>query len=410
MNNWKMITIYDEFLVTDYVANGSFASLRENVQYKNSHDYAVLVRTTDNTKGWNGDYKYVDKSSYEFLKKSYLLPNDLIIANVGEPGKAFLCPDLGQPMTLGPNAILVRSLDKNKIFNKYFYYYTISKMGQDQIQKICSATTQKKFNKTSYRGLKIPLPPLSEQQRIVKILDAADSLRKKTQQVIDSYDELAQSIFLDMFGDPATNPNNWDLVEFGKHIDILTDYHANGSYEILNKNVKLKNTPDYAIMIRTTDLEKNTFEGDAIYISESAYNFLKKTKIHGGEIIINKIGSAGKVYLMPFLNKPASLGMNAFMLRFKPALNYLFIYFLLKSKYGENEIQKRVKGAVTKTIRKDAIREIPIIFPPPSLQNKFAEKIQLIEKQKELAKQSLQESEDLFQSLLQKAFNGELSN
>ena len=98
----------------------------------------------------------------------------------------------------------------------------------------------------------------------------------------------------------------------------------------------------------------------------------------GGEIIINKIGSAGNVYLMPYLNRPVSLGMNAFLLRFKPQANNIYIYYLLKSSYGEKIIKQKVKGAVTKTIRKDAIRSLRIPLPPLDLQKKFAD---IVEKQ-----------------------------
>src|SRR3989338_3859931 len=88
----------------------------------------------------------------------------------------------------------------------------------------------------------------------------------------------------------------------GELISLLTDYHANGGYETLRDNVQMSDTPDYALMVRTTDLQNGNYDNDVKYISEDAYNFLKKSQIFGGEIIINKIGSAGKPYLMPFLN------------------------------------------------------------------------------------------------------------
>jgi type I restriction enzyme S subunit len=206
----------------------------------------------------------------------------------------------------------------------------------------------------------------------------------------------------------VNNPKGWERVVFGNFITVLTDYHSNGSYETLRDHVTLKNEPDYALMVRTTDLENNNFEDGVNYIDENAYNHLDKSKVYGGEIIMNKIGSAGKVYRMPYLNRPVSLGMNAFLLRFNDSINDVFLYFLLISKYGEREIQKRVKGAVTKTIRKDAVREIPLITPPISLQNQFAERVHVIEQQKAIAQQSLEKSEALFNSLLQKAFKGEL--
>lgn len=290
------------------------------------------------------------------------------------------------------------------IDSKYLFYFCTTY----NFLKHNKATTLPSLTKNDLLKIQIPLPPLEIQEKIVAILDAADEYRQKTRALIEKYDQLAQSLFLEMFGDPVRNEKGWELVKFGEYIDILTDYHANGSYEILEKNVKLKNIKDYALMVRTTDLEKNDFVNDVIYVSETAYNFLEKSKVFGGEIIINKIGSAGKVFLMPHLNKPVTLGMNAFLLRFKAILNNTFVYFLLKSKYGEYQIQNRVKGAVTKTIRKDAIREIPIIFPPLTIQNQFAERIQIIESQKQQAQASLQKAEEMFNSLLQRAFKGEL--
>ncbi len=133
-----------------------------------------------------------------------------------------------------------------------------------------------------------------------------------------------------MFGDPVSNPKGWEKVDFGNFITVLTDYHSNGSYETLRDHVTLKNEPDYALMVRTTDLESNNFVEGVNYIDERAYNHLSKSKVYGGEIIMNKIGSAGKVYRMPKLNRPVSLGMNAFLLRFNDTINDVFLYFSLQ--------------------------------------------------------------------------------
>jgi len=168
---WVEALIDDVFYVTDYVANGSFASLRENVEYKKQKDYAVLVRLTDNTRKWNGDYVYVDKHAYDFLSKSKLFPNDIVMCNVGAPGQLFRVPDLGQPMTLGPNSILIRPLSKeilSSLIEAYFKSFT----GIIAIKSLLSATAQSKFNKTGFRSLRFPLPPLNEQKRIVAKLDA----------------------------------------------------------------------------------------------------------------------------------------------------------------------------------------------------------------------------------------------
>jgi type I restriction enzyme S subunit len=107
-------------------------------------------------------------------------------------------------------------------------------------------------------------------------------------------------------------PSDWAIDKLGNNIKVLTDYHANGSYEVLKKNVTLLDEPNYAIMIRTTNFEKNCFDSDFKYISREAYEFLKKSSVFPNDILMNKIANAGSVYLMPDLKKPVSLAMTFF--------------------------------------------------------------------------------------------------
>ncbi|MGJ8760854.1 MAG: restriction endonuclease subunit S [Polaribacter sp.] len=346
----------------------------------------------------------IDFLTEEGAKKSRpMLKGDLIIAVSGNPGEPSI---LAVDACIHDGFVGLRNLDSTKVYTPYlFRFFKFNKL-KNKSQAV--GAIYKNLNTDQIKALKIPLPKLETQKRIAAILDEADKIRQLNKELIIKYDTLKQSLFLEMFGDPVTNPKGWKKIAFGDYITVLTDYHSNGSYKTLSEHVTLKNESDYALMVRTTDLEKNNFIDDVKYIDEHAYNHLKKSKVFGGEIIINKIGSAGKVYRMPELNRPVSLGMNAFLLRFNDSINQVFLYFQLMSKYGEREIQKRVKGAVTKTIRKDAVREIPIVSPPIELQNKFAERVQIIESQKQQAQEALQKSEDLFNSLLQKAFKGEL--
>lgn len=155
-----------------------------------------------------------------------------------------------------------------------------------------------------------------------------------------------------------------ELIKKQKHsqlrelISVLTDYHANGSYEILRGNVELRAEPDFAHMIRTVDIERDDFENDIICISEHAYNFLDKTKVYGGEIIINKIGNAGRVYLIPPIDRPTSLGMNQFMIRANDNIDNYYLYCYLSGRYGQNQLNQRVTGAVPLSIDKESTRSV----------------------------------------------------
>ena len=152
---WRVVPFDKVAEVTDYVANGSFASLRENVQYMDQPDYAILVRTKDYNNSWRGQFVYVDEPSYRFLKKSSVRLGDIVICNVGSVGTVFRVPDLGQPMTLGPNAVLV----KNHAHPGYLFHFLSSAMGQHLLASITSGSAQPKFNKTELRRLLVPDPP-----------------------------------------------------------------------------------------------------------------------------------------------------------------------------------------------------------------------------------------------------------
>jgi len=406
MIEWTKEKIIDNFLVTDFVANGSFASLKENVSYLKERDYAILVRTTDNTKGWNGKYVFVSKDSYEFLKKSSLKPNDLIIANVGDPGKAFLCPDLKQPMTLGPNSILVRSLNENKINNKFFYFYTTSKIGQAQIEFICSATAQKKFNKTSYRNIEIPLPPLDQQKKIAAILDAADAYRQKTKALITKYDELTQSLFLELFGDPVRNPKGWE-VSFLKQI---TTKIGSGATPRGGKQAYKK---EGVSLIRSMNVYDNMFKyKNLAFIDEEQAAKLKNVIVEKGDVLFNITGaSICRSSVVPNDVLPARVNQHVSILR--PIKSIITSKFLSRFLISKNVKTKLLGvgsggGAVMEAITKEQLQNIEVIVPPLDIQNQFADSVQAIETQKAQAQASLAQAEDLFNSLLQRAFKGEL--
>jgi type I restriction enzyme S subunit len=360
--------IIDSFcFVTDYVANGSFASLKQGVTYRNKPDYAILVRVTDFTKKWNGNYVWVDKKSYDFLNKSSLIEGDLIIANVGETGKCFIVPNLGQPMTLGPNSILVRPQPET-CNTKYLYYYFSSEVGRAEIEKISSATTQSKFNKTSFRKLEIPLPPLHKQEQIADTLDKADALHRKDQELLQKYDELAQAVFYDMFGDPVRNERGWDITR-GKDTFIF----SSGKF---NPTKNLHNSFPYP-----------TYGGNGIT------GFSKEKLIEYSTIVIGRVGAyCGSVHLT---EKESWITDNAIYLKsgFQD-FDITFLLFLFK-KLNLNQF---ADYSGQPKITQKPLEELGYIKPPQVLQKKFGQLVQNINSTKNMLSKAY--SEDLNQNLL----------
>ena len=170
-------------------------------------------------------------------------------------------------------------------------------------------------------------------------------------------------------------------------LEVLTDFHANGSYKIISEHFKLLDNKDYAYMVRTTDLEKENYVDNVKYITKETYEFLSKSKIYGGEILINKIGSPGRVFIMPKLDIPVSLGMNLFLLRIKKNINTneLMIYLFFQTKIGKNIIERKINGTVPLTIDKEAIKSIYV----PLFSDKFIKKVtNILNEKQELLKNS----------------------
>ena len=318
----------------------------------------------------------LENSSAKILKKGTILYT--IFASVGKVAILDIEATTNQ-------AIVGINLKEDNSIDKDFLYYFLSSI-ENNIKKQARGVAQNNINISILKNINIPILPMSFQKNIVKTLNKLENILENFKQKKLLINFLNKSLFSRMFGDIKTNDKNWKIKKFHEIISILTDYHANGSYKILKDNVELLDFKEYALMIRTTDLENNNFIQGVKYINEKAYNFLKKTKIFGGELIINKIGSAGNVYLMPYLNIPVSLGMNQFMIRLKKDYSNIFYYKLLTTEYYTNVIKSNVQGAVTKTITKEAIKNIDIIIPPIELQNKFAERVEKIEKLKFIRK------------------------
>lgn len=226
------------------------------------------------------------------------------------------------------------------------------------------------------KDLVFPLPPLSTQKHIAEILDKAAALRDKTKQLLAEYDELAQSIFLDMFGDPVMNPKGWNIAKFK---DVLEIRNGKNQKKVLNPKGRYP-----------------------IYGSGGIMDYADHFISNENSVIIGRKGNINNPILVreKFWHVDTAFGLNP--IREKLDYNYLY-YFCVRYNFEQHN-----KTVTIPSLTKSTLHEIKIPVPPIKLQNEFAEKIALIEQQKDLAKQELQESEDLFQALLQKAFKGEL--
>ena len=378
----------------------------EKVKIKNIFDFQKKskIKAGDGFKLGEAQYPFYT-SSNELTKSinEYLFEDESLIFGTGGLASIHFC---NEKFAVSTDCFVIQPKDKKRVFSKFVYYYLSGNM--NILENGFKGAGLKHISKDYLENIEIPLPNLATQQRIAAILDQADAIIQNNRAIVQKYDALTQSLFLDMFGDPVKNEKGWEKRKLNDFLEVLVDVGSNGGNDWVSANIKMKDEEDYALMIRTVNLNKNDFENNLKYVSEETYNLFKKTKVYGGEIIMNKIGSAGEFWLMPYLNRPVSLGLNQLMMTFKN-LDKFYFYFYFSTNYGKKLINSKLNGATTKSITKTALRDLDILYPPMELQNQFAERVAMIEAQKQQAQLELAKSEELFASLLQRAFNGELN-
>lgn len=274
------------------------------------------------------------------------------------------------------------------------------------LRENCTGATIPHLSRPILEGIQIPLPPLPQQQKIAKILDAADALRQNDKALIAKYDELTQSLFLDMFGDPVKNDKGWDKVELKE----CTSKIGSGSTPRGGKETYLS---EGIALIRSLNIYDNEFKyKNLAYISQEQADKLKNVKVESNDVLFNITGaSVCRCSIVPDDVLPARVNQHVSILRpLKEKLSSSFLSHLLISENVKIKLLGvgAFGGAVMEAITKEQLERIEVILPPIKLQNQFAERVAVIEEQKAIAQKSLEKSEELFNSLLQKAFKGEL--
>jgi type I restriction enzyme S subunit len=156
-------------LLTDFEATGSFADVNSNVRVFSEPNYAWYVRATDLEKKTPlSNVKYVDKETYEFLRKTTLIDKEVLIAKRGEIGKVYFFRNAGVPATAAPNTYVLRL--KKSLDPFYLYCYLTSPFGNQRLKRINASTTIGALYKDDVKKFKLPTPPLPEQKKIASIL------------------------------------------------------------------------------------------------------------------------------------------------------------------------------------------------------------------------------------------------
>ncbi len=249
--------------------------------------------------------------------------------------------------------------------------------------------------------IRIPLPPLDEQRRIAAILDAADALRTKRRQALSKLDTLTRAIFIDMFGDPATNPKGWPDRAIGEALEFLTYGHR-----FYDESYSDYGTP----VVRITDLDEN---GDLSFSDMPRMGLreseLRKYRLEAGDILFARSGATvGKVALIRDEYPECIAGAYFIWMRFIKELRPEYVRCVLTSDRIREIVSTKSRQAAQQNFSGPAIRRLPMPQPPAELQIEFERRVGTIRRIASQHRRSLDDLDRLFASLQQRAFKGEL--
>ena len=366
-----------------------------------------VVRITNVQKGeiQDDNPKFYSSDTKEELKSYLINEGDILMSLTGNVGRVGVFPKEFCPAYLNQRVARIR-VKSQDLFQKYLFYMLNSEFFERDAIFNSSGIAQLNLSTKWVSEYKIPLPPLEQQKKIAAILDAADAYRQKTKALITKYDELTQSLFLDMFGDPVRNPKGWKkvplkdvIVKIGRGKSPKYSEYETGFWAINQKCIQ------WGVI---NPIHKKP-------ILESFFLDLKNEfKAKKDDVLVNSTGT-GTLGRSSVYNLETDDMIDSHVTIVRPILGdvkSIFLSVFFNQKNIQSEIYRTsVTGSTNQIeLNKESFSKFQIYLPDLSIQNQFAERVQAIEAQKAQAQASLVQAEDLFNSLLQRAFKGELTN
>ncbi len=337
-------------------------------------------------KDFNNDFRYVNKTEKSItelgLQKSttkLLQRGDVIISARGTVGEIATIPFA---MAFNQSCYGLRA-KKGIVTSDYLYY--LIKHNISVLKKNTHGSVFDTITRNTFDNIEVEIPSIKIQQKISSILNDYDKKIELNNAINNNLEEQAVVLFRSWFSAFSLSPNSprinsefgeipedFTVVKVGSLPMLVTDYVANGSFASLKANVNLYQEPNYAYFIRNTDLKSGSF---GVFVDQHSYEFLSKSTLYGGEIIISNVGDVGSVFLCPKLDGRMTLGNNIIML--KPEDNHLRYYLYIWFKYlqGQALIQGIKGGSAQPKFNKTDFKNTSVLIPPKDILTRFHETV-----------------------------------
>ena len=342
---------------------------------------------------------YITEQRFDLLSNGKVRPGDILFCLRGSLGKFSIVNGISQG-AIASSLVIMRP--NEKIDLSFLAHYLGSPLCRQQINKFENGAAQPNLSARDLKSFTIPLPPLAEQKRIAVILDKADAIRRKRQQAIQLAEEFLRSVFLDMFGDPVTNPKGWAVIELGELID---------EGDKLNYGVVQPGDHDSEgiPLVRSGDLYDTAPDVSSLRrVSSEIDHKHRKSRLKGNEILIACVGSIGKVGWVSDQMIGWNIARAVTRIPLKKSVNREYIYRYLQSPVVQGYFARETRAVAQPTLNVGLIGKTPVLLPPNELQHKFLNRYTDLNAYKSRQSDSLKQNEMLFTSLSQKAFSGQL--
>ena len=326
--------------------------------------------------------KFISEETFNELKCTEVFEGDILISRLPSPvGRACLVPKLDGRAITAVDCTILR-VDRDICIPKYFVYYTMSDMYLNQIDRFVVGTTRARISRKNLEGIKIFLPEISKQKKIVEVLDKAQELIDKRKEQIEALDELVKSKFIEMFGDPVKNPMRWKV----SFISELCENLDKMRIPITSNSRVSGNIPYYGASGIVDYVQDYIFDETLLLVSEDGANLLARVTPIAFEV-----------------NGKSWVNNHAHVLRFK---NYALQKYI---EYAINlqDISQYITGTTQPKLNQAALNKFKVPVPSNEKLNEFLSIVNQLDKLKSQMETSLKELEDNFNSLMQKAFKGE---
>lgn len=297
---------------------------------------------------------------------------------------------------------LVLRYDKAKLTEDYLYHVLSSGFVYAQFEKLAVGAVVKNLNSEVVKQVTIPLPPLPEQRRIAAILDQADALRAKRREALAQLDSLTQSIFIEMFGDPALNPRKFPV----RQLSELVETGDTINYGVVQPGDDVE---DGIPLVRVGDLMGGRVQHKSLKrIEPSIENAYKRSRLIGDEILVSCVGSIGVVALTTERENGFNIARAVARIRLSAATSRIFMAAQLGTKSIQRYFNQEQRTVSQPTLNIKQLAETKVICPPLDAQRQFEMRIEALDALAVNAQSSSQELDALFASLQHRAFRGEL--